>query len=67
MVMWRMAKNKQYVYFYGHGKENTEGDTTMKALLGGEFNDGLAILDRGGHGLRVGEQASVVRREPPVH
>ena len=31
-----MAKNKQYVYFYGHGKENTEGDTTMKALLGGK-------------------------------
>ena len=31
-----MAKNKQYVYFYGHGKENTEGDTTMKAVLGGK-------------------------------
>jgi len=31
-----MAKNKKYVYFYGHGKENTEGDTTMKAVLGGK-------------------------------
>jgi len=31
-----MAKNKKYVYFYGHGKENTDGDTTMKAVLGGK-------------------------------
>ncbi len=31
-----MAKNKKYVYFYGFGKENTEGDSTMKALLGGK-------------------------------
>ncbi|MBC8206455.1 MAG: pyruvate, phosphate dikinase [Kiritimatiellales bacterium] len=31
-----MAKNKQYVYFYGFGKENTEGDSTMKAVLGGK-------------------------------
>lgn len=31
-----MAKNKKYVYFYGFGKEHTEGDTTMKALLGGK-------------------------------
>ncbi len=31
-----MTKNKKYVYFYGFGKENTEGDTTMKALLGGK-------------------------------
>jgi len=31
-----MVKNKQYVYFYGFGKENTEGDSTMKAVLGGK-------------------------------
>jgi len=30
-----MAK-KKYVYFYGFGKENTEGDATMKAILGGK-------------------------------
>jgi len=30
-----MAK-KKYVYFYGFGKENTEGDTSMKAILGGK-------------------------------
>ncbi|MGA0332968.1 MAG: pyruvate, phosphate dikinase [Kiritimatiellia bacterium] len=27
---------KQYVYFYGFGKENTEGDSTYKAILGGK-------------------------------
>ena len=27
---------KQYVYFYGCGKENTEGDASMKAILGGK-------------------------------
>ena len=26
---------KQYVYFYGISKELTEGDRTMKAVLGG--------------------------------
>jgi pyruvate, orthophosphate dikinase len=31
-----MAKDKKYVYFYGFGKENTDGDTSMKALLGGK-------------------------------
>ncbi len=31
-----MAKNKKYVYFYGFGKEHTDGDTTMKAVLGGK-------------------------------
>jgi pyruvate,orthophosphate dikinase len=31
-----MANDKQYVYFYGFGKENTEGDSTMKAVLGGK-------------------------------
>jgi pyruvate, orthophosphate dikinase len=30
-----MAK-KKYVYFYGFGKENTEGDASMKAILGGK-------------------------------
>ncbi|MBM4152486.1 MAG: pyruvate, phosphate dikinase, partial [Kiritimatiellaceae bacterium] len=28
--------SKQYVYFYGFGKEHTEGDKTMKAILGGK-------------------------------
>jgi pyruvate,orthophosphate dikinase len=27
---------KKYVYFYGFGKENTEGDRTYKAVLGGK-------------------------------
>ena len=27
-----MAK-KKYVYFYGFGKDNTEGDASMKAIL----------------------------------
>ena len=30
-----MAK-KKYVYFYGFGKESTEGDASMKAILGGK-------------------------------
>ncbi len=30
------APVKQYVYFYGFGKSNTEGDATMKAILGGK-------------------------------
>ena len=28
--------DKQYVYFYGFGKEHTEGDTTYRAILGGK-------------------------------
>ena len=33
-----MAKQvkKQYVFFYGFGKKHTEGDQTMKAILGGK-------------------------------
>jgi pyruvate,orthophosphate dikinase len=32
-----MAKQtKQYVYFYGHSKKDTEGDTTYRAILGGK-------------------------------
>ncbi|MCF7839109.1 MAG: pyruvate, phosphate dikinase, partial [Candidatus Marinimicrobia bacterium] len=27
---------KQYVFFYGFGREHTEGDQTMKAILGGK-------------------------------
>ena len=27
---------KQYVFFYGYGKAHTEGDRTMKAILGGK-------------------------------
>lgn len=30
------SKKKQYVYFYGFGKKHTEGDATMKAILGGK-------------------------------
>ncbi len=30
------AKTKQYVYFYGFGKKHTEGDQTMKPILGGK-------------------------------
>jgi len=30
------ASRKQYVYFYGCGKKHTEGDATMKAILGGK-------------------------------
>ncbi len=29
-------KAKQYVYFYGFGKKHTEGDSTLKAVLGGK-------------------------------
>jgi pyruvate,orthophosphate dikinase len=29
-------RSKQYVYFYGVGKKNTEGDASMKAILGGK-------------------------------
>jgi pyruvate,orthophosphate dikinase len=31
-----MANDKKYVYFYGFGKENTEGNASMKAILGGK-------------------------------
>ncbi len=31
-----MASNKKYVYFYGGGKEYTEGNSSMKAVLGGK-------------------------------
>ena len=34
--MAKKSEQKKYVYFYGCGKENTEGDATMKALLGGK-------------------------------
>jgi len=30
------TSKKQYVYFYGFGKEHTEGDTSYKAILGGK-------------------------------
>ena len=32
----RQEKSKKYVYFYGGGKKMTEGDATMKAVLGGK-------------------------------
>ncbi|HPG00026.1 MAG TPA: pyruvate, phosphate dikinase [Kiritimatiellia bacterium] len=30
------SSKKQYVFFYGFGKKHTEGDQTMKAILGGK-------------------------------
>jgi len=44
-----MAK-KKYVYFYGFGKENTEGDATMKAILGGK---GANLAEMANAGLPV--------------
>ena len=41
---------KQYVYFYGFGKENTEGDKTMKAILGGK---GANLAEMANAGLPV--------------
>lgn len=32
----KAPKSKQYVYFYGFGKKYTEGDTSMKPILGGK-------------------------------
>ena len=29
-------KSKKYVFFYGFGKKHTEGDRTMKHVLGGK-------------------------------
>jgi pyruvate,orthophosphate dikinase len=42
--------NKQYVYFYGFGKENTDGDKTMKAILGGK---GANLAEMANAGLPV--------------
>ncbi len=42
--------NKQYVYFYGFGKEHTEGDKTMKAILGGK---GANLAEMANAGLPV--------------
>ena len=44
-----MAK-KQYVYFYGISKELTEGDKTMKAVLGGK---GANLAEMSNAGLPV--------------
>ena len=44
-----MAK-KKYVYFYGFGKENTEGDASMKAILGGK---GANLAEMANAGLPV--------------
>ncbi|HPR83406.1 MAG TPA: PEP/pyruvate-binding domain-containing protein, partial [Pontiellaceae bacterium] len=41
---------KQYVYFYGFGKEHTEGDKTMKAILGGK---GANLAEMANAGLPV--------------
>ncbi len=32
----KSKKSKQYVYFYGFGKKHTEGDASMKPILGGK-------------------------------
>ena len=44
-----MAK-KKYVYFYGFGKEHTEGDQTMRAILGGK---GANLCEMANAGLPV--------------
>jgi len=41
---------KKYVYFYGFGKKNTEGNTTMKAVLGGK---GANLAEMANAGLPV--------------
>ena len=41
---------KQYVYFYGISKELTEGDRTMKAVLGGK---GANLAEMANAGLPV--------------
>lgn len=41
---------KKYVYFYGFGKEHTEGDKTMKAILGGK---GANLAEMANAGLPV--------------
>lgn len=38
---------KQYVYFYGFGKENTEGDSTYKAILGGKGSNLAEMANAG--------------------
>ena len=45
-----MAREKKYVYFYGFGKKNTEGDATMKAILGGK---GANLAEMANAGLPV--------------
>ena len=34
--MAKSVSKKQYVFFYGFGKKNTQGDMSMKAILGGK-------------------------------
>ena len=45
-----MATAKQYVYFYGFGKKNTEGNASMKAILGGK---GANLAEMANAGLPV--------------
>ena len=45
-----MAPRKKYVYFYGFGKKNTEGNSTMKAVLGGK---GANLAEMANAGLPV--------------
>jgi pyruvate,orthophosphate dikinase len=44
------ASKKQYVYFYGFGKKYTEGDASMKPILGGK---GANLADMALAGLPV--------------
>ncbi len=44
------GKSKQYVYFYGFGKKYTEGDASMKPILGGK---GANLADMALAGLPV--------------
>jgi len=44
------TSTKQYVFFYGAGKKNTEGDASMKAILGGK---GANLAEMANAGLPV--------------
>jgi pyruvate,orthophosphate dikinase len=46
----KSGKSKQYVFFYGFGKKHTEGDTSMKPILGGK---GANLADMALAGLPV--------------
>ncbi|MBU0678492.1 MAG: pyruvate, phosphate dikinase [Verrucomicrobia bacterium] len=44
------GSKKKYVYFYGFGRKNTEGDRTMKAIIGGK---GANLAEMANAGLPV--------------
>ena len=46
----QVKSKKKYVYFYGFGKKHTEGNTKMKAILGGK---GANLAEMANAGLPV--------------